>query len=145
MPMMIVALVSGLLFGAGLVVSGMIDPAKVLAFLDVAGNWDPSLAFVMGTAIPIAMIGFRAARRCERPVCGDRFAAPTKSGLDARLALGAVLFGAGWGLVGYCPGPALAALSYGDPATWLFVVAMVAGMGAHSLPALRRTEQRSKA
>ncbi|QQP92029.1 YeeE/YedE family protein [Skermanella sp. TT6] len=144
MPMMIVALVAGLLFGSGLVVSGMIDPAKVLAFLDIAGNWDPSLAFVMAAAIPVAMIGFRASRSRSEPVCGGRFAAPTKSGPDGRLALGAVLFGAGWGLVGYCPGPALAALSYGDPATWLFVAAMVAGMAVRGLPVPGRAT-RSKA
>ena len=144
MPMMIVALLSGLLFGSGLVVSGMIDPAKVLAFLDVAGNWDPSLAFVMAAAIPVAMIGFRASRRCREPVCGGSFSAPTKTAPDGSLALGAVLFGAGWGLVGYCPGPALAALSYGDPATWLFVAAMVAGMAARDLPLPGRAT-RSKA
>lgn len=139
MARMIVALISGLLFGAGLVVSGMIHPMKVLAFLDIAGNWDPSLAFVMATAIPVAMIGFRASRRVREPAFGGRFAVPARTEPDRQLALGAVLFGAGWGLVGYCPGPALAALTYGDPATWLFVAAMVAGMGAHGLLGMGRS------
>jgi uncharacterized protein len=129
------AFASGLLFGLGIIVSGMVDPAKVLAFLDVAGNWDPSLAFVMGGAIPVAAAGFFLARRMVRPVCSGRFSEPAKASLDARLILGAVLFGAGWGLVGYCPAPALVASVLGQPGTLIFVAAMLAGMAVYELQA----------
>jgi uncharacterized membrane protein YedE/YeeE len=123
-----VALVAGLLFGLGLTISHMIDPAKVLAFLDVAGNWDPSLALVMAGALFVATPAFRAAGRRGRPFYGDRFDLPTRRDLDRRLVFGALIFGAGWGLVGYCPGPALASLSFGIWQPWLFVAAMLAGM-----------------
>ncbi len=115
------ALLSGLLFGLGLTISGMIDPAKVLGFLDIAGNWDPSLAFVMAGAIPVAAVGF-AIRRQPRPAAGAGL------GVDRRLAIGAALFGAGWGLAGYCPGPALASLGFANWRTLLFVAAMLVGM-----------------
>ncbi len=124
-----VALIAGLLFGLGLTVSGMVNPAKVLGFLDVAGDWDPSLAFVMGGAIPVAAIGYAVARLRGAPVCAADFATPGKTGIDARLVLGASVFGVGWGLGGYCPGPALASLSFGGPQVLLFVAAMLAGMG----------------
>jgi uncharacterized membrane protein YedE/YeeE len=131
MPSLLVALAAGLLFGLGLTVSAMIDPAKVLGFLDVAGNWDPSLAFVMAGAIPVAALGFAIARRRGTPLVDATFRGPTATAVDGRLVLGAVLFGIGWGLAGYCPGPALAALGLGTPGTWLFVLAMLAGMALH--------------
>jgi uncharacterized protein len=133
MPSLLVALASGLLFGLGLTVSAMVDPAKVLGFLDIAGNWDPSLAFVMIAAIPVAAIGFAIASRRGKPLIDIFFRGPMATAIDRRLVLGAVVFGVGWGLVGYCPGPALAALSFGNPATWLFVVAMLAGMALYEL------------
>ena len=110
----VVALVSGLLFGLGLMISGLMNPAKVLNFLDVAGTWDPSLAFTMGAAIPVAAIGFRLACRAETPLYGCACEPPDKDGIDATLLSGAAIFGIGWGLVGFCPGPALAALSTGS-------------------------------
>ena len=124
----LIALLAGLLFGLGLTVSGMIDPAKVLGFLDVAGDWDPSLAFIMAGAIPVAAIGFALGRRRAAPFAATTFAAPTKTAIDARLLAGAVTFGIGWGLAGYCPGPALASLSIGGWRTASFVVAMLIGM-----------------
>jgi len=123
-----VALIAGLLFGVGLTISQMIDPAKVLAFLDIAGDWDPSLALVMIGALFVATSAFCAARRGTRPLFGTSFAIPERRDIDVRLLGGAALFGAGWGLVGYCPGPALAGLAFGDWRTWLFVAAMIAGM-----------------
>ena len=123
-----VALAAGLLFGLGLTVSGMVNPAKVLGFLDVAGEWDPSLAFVMGCAIPVAAVGFAVARRRRAPVCDTNFVGPTSTRIDARLVVGASLFGVGWGLAGYCPGPALASLSFGGSTVLLFVASMLAGM-----------------
>jgi uncharacterized protein len=133
----IAALVSGVLFGLGLTVSQMINPVKVIGFLDVFGDWDPSLAFVMATAIPVAAAGYAVARRCRSPLCASAFTPPTQAKIDSRLTLGAVLFGVGWGLVGYCPGPALAGLGLGNPATMLFVFSMLVGMGGHTaLPSL---------
>jgi hypothetical protein len=130
MPQILTALAAGLLFGLGLTVSGMINPGKVLGFLDVAGDWDPSLAFVMAAAIPVAMIGVRAARRLRTPLCAATFAGPTRTRLDLRLVAGAMLFGVGWGLAGYCPGPALASLAPAARPAGLFVVAMLVGMAA---------------
>ncbi len=131
----LVPLASGLLFGLGLAVSQMVDPAKVLAFLDIgglpAGAWDPSLAFVMGGALVATAIGYRLAFARGRPLAAAQFQLPAATAIDARLAAGAVLFGIGWGLVGYCPGPALAALVFGRGETVLFVAAMVAGMALH--------------
>ena len=127
---LLVALGSGLLFGLGLTISGMINPAKVLGFLDFAGHWDPSLAFVMAAAIPVAAAGFAVARRCQAPLCATEFLGPTKSKLDSRLAAGAVIFGIGWGLAGYCPGPALASLGLGGWRVLVFVASMLVGMAA---------------
>lgn len=118
----VTALLSGTLFGAGLAVSQMTNPAKVLAFLDVAGAWDPSLAFVMGTALVVYAVAYRFG--------GGPGAAILTTGIDARLLAGAALFGLGWGLAGFCPGPALAALVTGSGQVALFVAAMLAGMGA---------------
>ncbi|GAC1338620.1 MAG: membrane protein [Bradyrhizobium sp.] len=124
----LIALLAGLLFGLGLTISGIIDPAKVLGFLDVAGNWDPSLAFVRAGAIPVAAIGFALSRRRAAPYAAGKFVAPTKTAIDIRLLVGAVTFGTGWGLAGYCPGPAIASLSIGSWRTATFVAAMLMGM-----------------
>ncbi|WP_431270253.1 DUF6691 family protein [Dankookia sp. P2] len=138
MRRILAALAAGALFGTGLVLSGMANPAKVLAFLDLAGNWDPSLAFVMAGAIPVAAIGFRLGARRAAPLCAPAFAAPARGAIDARLLGGAVLFGLGWGLAGFCPGPALAALGFGGWKASLFVASMLAGMGIFHLVAGRR-------
>jgi uncharacterized membrane protein YedE/YeeE len=122
---------SGLLFGTGLILGGMTDPAKVQGFLDVFGQWDPSLAFVMAGAIAMAMIGSVRARRFNKAWTGDPIDLPTNRTIDARLLAGGALFGLGWGLGGYCPGPALTALGAGfAPAAWFFV-AMLVGMALH--------------
>ncbi len=128
---MLVALFSGALFGLGLAVSGMVDPAKVIGFLDVAGDWDPTLALVMGGALLVTIPTFRLILKRPRPVLGDDFALPTKSSLDARLLGGSALFGVGWGLSGFCPGPAVTALATGLPVVFAFVAAMVAGMAVY--------------
>jgi uncharacterized protein len=124
----VTAFLAGLIFGAGLILSGMTNPAKVLAFLDVAGTWDPSLLFVMAGAVVVAAFAFRFARTRVRPLFGSRIHVPGAGRIDAPLVLGSITFGVGWGLVGYCPGPALAALAVGGRSTLLFVAAMVAGM-----------------
>lgn len=126
---LVTAWIAGLLFGAGLIVSGMTNPAKVLAFLDVTGQWDPSLLFVMLGAILVTAVAYRTARTRVRTLLGTPYHRPGAAGIDAPLIGGSILFGVGWGLVGYCPGPALTALAVGGYATLLFVVAMVAGMG----------------
>ncbi|MFK0278549.1 DUF6691 family protein [Ensifer sp. NPDC090286] len=122
------AICCGLLFGAGLVVSDMINPARVLAFLDIAGDWDPSLGFVMGGALIPSALAYIVRNRRRAPLLDETFHVPTKRALDLRLVAGAALFGVGWGLVGLCPGPAIAALSTGRWQAGLFVLAMVAGM-----------------
>jgi len=125
------ALAAGLLFGAGLTVARMVDPAKILGFLDIAGNWDPSLAFVLGGAVITAGLGFELIRRSRAtPLAAAAFDPPTATAIDRRLILGSVLFGIGWGLVGLCPGPALAALSIAPGQVVLFVASMLAGMVA---------------
>jgi uncharacterized membrane protein YedE/YeeE len=128
MPLILSAFASGLLFGLGLIVSQMVNPAKVLAFLDVFGDWDPSLAFVMGSAVGVSALGYRLAKRRGVPVLAPRLDIPTRRDLDPRLIGGAALFGVGWGLVGLCPGPALTALTYGPWSVFIFVAAMSAGM-----------------
>jgi uncharacterized membrane protein YedE/YeeE len=122
------AFVAGLLFAAGLGVGGMTQPAKVIGFLDVAGDWDPSLAFVMLGAIALHATTVRWILRRRAPLFAVRFALPTRGDIDAQLVAGAALFGAGWGLIGYCPGPAVTALGGGLPAAAIFVPAMIAGM-----------------
>lgn len=129
----LIALAVGVLFGAGLVVSDMVNPARVLAFLDIFGDWDPALAFVMGGAIIPAMIAYLVSRRLRAPVLEDRFFIPENRVIDRQLVAGAAIFGAGWGLVGYCPGPAIAGIAFGDWQPVLFVVAMLAGMWLHRL------------
>ncbi len=128
----IAALGAGLLFGLGLTISQMVNPAKVIGFLDITGPWDASLAFVMATAIPVTMAGYAIARRLRCPFAAPAFNIVTRGQIDWPLVLGAGLFGLGWGLVGYCPGPALASILLGNPATVLFVVSMLAGMAAYS-------------
>ena len=125
------ALASGLLFGLGLAVAQMTDPWKVQAFLDIAGNWDPSLALVLGGAVTISLIGFRLVTRGAKPLFEDRFHLPKSNTIDMSLVMGSALFGVGWGLVGYCPGPALAAIARPTLDGALFVAAMVAGMWLH--------------
>lgn len=122
------ALLSGLLFGAGLAISGMTNTARVQGFLDLFGAWDPTLAFVMGSGLLVTTLGYRLVFRNPKPLFADRFSLPTRADIDARLLGGAAIFGVGWGLVGYCPGPALAGLSYGYPQTLAFVPAMIAGL-----------------
>lgn len=122
------SLAAGLLFGLGLIVSGMADPAKVLGFLDLAGHWDPSLALVMAGAIAIGMPAFALARRRSRSLLGAPMQLPTARGIDRRLVLGSLLFGVGWGLAGICPGPALVLLGMGSLKGLAFVLAMLAGM-----------------
>jgi len=135
----LVAGLCGIVFGAGLAISGMTNPAKVLAFLDVFGRWDPTLAFVMGSALAVTAIGFAVARRSSRPWLGEAFAIPTRSDIDARLIGGAALFGVGWGLVGLCPGPALANVSRGSGEVVVFVGAMIAGVVLHRVATGRKS------
>ncbi len=127
MARVLAALALGSLFGVGLTVSQMVNPAKVIGFLDVAGHWDPSLAFVMGGALLITLPAYALARRRGTPLLGGAFALPTRRDIDGRLVGGSVLFGLGWGLAGFCPGPALASLGLGESATYPFVAAMLAG------------------
>ncbi len=122
------ALLAGLVFGVGLIVSGMANPSKVLGFLDLAGSWDPSLAFVMIGAIALSVLGVAIARRRTRTVLGLPVQWPASTGVTARLVLGSACFGIGWGLAGFCPGPALVALGAGYPKAVGFVAAMLAGM-----------------
>jgi len=124
----LLALAWGLLFGVGLIVSGMANPAKVLNFLDLAGSWDPSLAFVMGGAVVVSFVGFRLAWRRSAPILVARFELPAATELDPKLVVGAVVFGVGWGIGGFCPGPAITSLGLAAPGTLVFVPAMVAGL-----------------
>jgi uncharacterized protein len=125
------ALLVGAVFGAGLAISDMINPARVQGFLDVTGAWDPTLLFVMGAAIPPSTLAYVIRRRMDRPLFGDRFFIPETRTLDWRLFSGAALFGVGWGLAGFCPGPAIAALVLGMWQPWLFTAAMLVGMALH--------------
>jgi uncharacterized membrane protein YedE/YeeE len=118
----------GLLFGLGLVLAGMTDPSKVLGFLDLAGMWDPSLAFVMGGAIMVGLGAFALARKRSQSFLGGAMYLPTRRDIDRRLVFGSLLFGAGWGLAGFCPGPAVVSLAAGNPKAVVFVLAMLAGM-----------------
>ena len=124
------SLAAGLVFGIGLTVSGMVNPAKIMNFLDVAGTWDPSLAFVMGAAVIVTVIGYRLAMLDAKPLFEAKFFVPTATDLDPRLIGGAAIFGIGWGLGGFCPGPAVSALSLGAVGAYVFVAAMIAGMWA---------------
>ncbi|WP_332688316.1 YeeE/YedE family protein [Bosea sp. (in: a-proteobacteria)] len=135
----VTALAAGAVFGLGLSLSGMLDPARVRGFLDVAGAWDPSLAFVLGGAVAVALAGMVLLRRMRRPAFDDGFHLPATSPIDRRLVLGSAIFGIGWGMAGFCPGPALASLSLGLAPVVLFVIAMLAGMTLHDRAWLRRT------
>ena len=127
------SLLAGLVFGIGLIVSGMADPAKVIGFLDLAGRWNPSLAFVMAGAIAVGVIAFAFARRRTRSFLNTAMALPSNSAVDRRLVLGSLVFGVGWGIAGFCPGPGLVALGMGESKALIFVVAMVAGMAVFEL------------
>ena len=131
------AFLVGLVFGAGLLVSGMTDPSKVIAFLDVTGAWDPSLALVMGAAVAVFAVLYRLARKRARPLLAAGFVQPSQRGIDARLVIGALLFGAGWGLAGFCPAPAIVSATFGDSRVWAFVAAMVAGVAMSRIPLLK--------
>lgn len=124
----LMALMSGLVFGLGLIVSGMTDPSKVQAFLDLAGNWDPSLAFVMAGALLIGSLTFPFAAGRPYSLLGEAIHLPTATKIDRRLVLGSLTFGVGWGLAGYCPGPVLASLAQGGTKPLIFFISMVAGM-----------------
>ena len=138
----IAALVCGFVFGWGLLISGMMQPAKVLAFLDIFGNWDPSLAVVMAAALVVSSAGFALAKRREQPLLAAQSLWPTKTDIDRPLVIGSVLFGAGWGLVGLCPGPALTNLATLSPRVIVFVIAMAAGMVLHDVWQKRRLMMR---
>lgn len=138
------ALLSGLLFGLGLMVSGLGNPAKVLAFLDIAGAWDPSLALVMGGAILVGLVAFRVAGRRARSLLDEPMRLPARRDIDRRLVLGSLGFGIGWGLAGFCPGPALMLLGAGEFKAVVFVLAMLAGMAVFELIEHRRASSDQK-
>lgn len=129
----VISLASGSLFGAGLAVSGMMNPKRVRGFLDILGDWDPTLAFVMGGAVVVMACAWLVQARMARPAFGDRFALPATSLIDRKLIVGAMLFGIGWGLAGLCPGPALGALVIEPVSAGIFVVSMIVGMAIHRL------------
>jgi uncharacterized membrane protein YedE/YeeE len=131
--LVLASLACGFIFGLGLLISGLVDPAKVLGFLDILGAWDPSLAVVMAAALAVSYIGFRIARQRPHPLLAPGSLWPTKADIDRPLLLGSALFGAGWGLVGLCPGPALENLATLSPPVIAFVAAMAAGMVAHDV------------
>jgi len=131
MKTLLAALGAGLVFGAGLALSDMTNPAKVQNFLDLFGSWDPSLAFVMGAALGVSALGYQIVRRRGSPLLASAFSLPTRSDLDPELLAGAALFGIGWGLGGFCPGPALAGLLQGVTGVYVFVGAMLAGIALH--------------
>ena len=130
MLLVLTSLLSGLVFGCGLIVSGMADPAKVLGFLDLAGAWDPSLALVMGGAVGVGLIAFFVAGRRSLSWLGAEMRLPTAREIDRRLVVGGLLFGVGWGVAGFCPGPAVVALGLGEPKALVFVAAMLVGMAS---------------
>ncbi|MGJ8564614.1 MAG: DUF6691 family protein [Alphaproteobacteria bacterium] len=125
MKLPISTFIAGLIFGAGLTVSQMVNPNKVISFLDVMGNWDPSLAFVMGGALLVTFIGYKYVLKKSGPLFDDRFRLPTRNDIDTPLIFGAAMFGVGWGIAGLCPGPALASLSFAGQNGLIFVTAMV--------------------
>ncbi|GLQ07698.1 DUF6691 family protein [Sneathiella chinensis] len=124
----IIATLAGVLFGYGLALSGMVSPGKVVGFLDITGNWDPSLAFVMGGAVGVTFIAFRLLLKRPHPIFGDKFHVPTRQDIDSRLIIGAALFGIGWAVGGLCPGPAISSLAYAEPKILTFVLSMVVGI-----------------
>jgi len=122
-------LLAGMMFGVGLILSGMSDPSKVIGFLDITGNWDPSLAFVLGGAVAVGLLVFPFAIKRQQSLLGEVMHLPTSTQIDRRLVIGSITFGVGWGLAGYCPGPALASLAYGGFKPLIFFIAMLVGMG----------------
>lgn len=126
-----IAWLAGLIFGLGLIVGGMTNPAKVLAFLDIGGDWDPSLMFVMIGAIAVGFVGFRLSAGHSHSKLGLPVHLPGTKDIDVKLIVGALLFGAGWGLAGFCPGPAIVSVMFGSVKPWIFVVSMLAGMWIH--------------
>ena len=143
----VLALIAGLLFGLGLGISQMIDRERVLGFLDVAGNWDPTLAFVMGGAVLVTLITFRFVLKRPHPIFGDKFYLPTRHDIDRNLLVGAGLFGIGWGIAGYCPGPAITATVLGIANPFIFLAAMIVGsltyqaIAPQLAPSSRRTRK----
>jgi uncharacterized membrane protein YedE/YeeE len=130
----ITAFLAGLLFGVGLIIAQMTNPSKVIGFLDVGGNWDPSLAFVMVGAIGVYGLAYWLSRvRHARPFLVEGFNLPVRRQIDRSLVLGALIFGAGWGLSGFCPGPALTSAGFGEPRVWVFIAAMLAGIMMYRL------------
>ena len=132
MPRLFASFVAGLVFGIGLLLAGMANPAKVLGFLDLAGAWDPSLALVMAGAVAVGSLAFALAKRRPVALLGGPMQLPTARRIDRRLVLGSLVFGVGWGLAGFCPGPALVALGEGAGQAAVFVLATLAGMGLHA-------------
>jgi len=139
------ALLLGLLFGLGLIVSGMNDPSKVLGFLDIAGEWDPSLGFVMGGAVAIGSLMYPLATRRKDSILGNTMRLPKATHIDRRLVLGGLTFGVGWGLAGYCPGPVLASLAQGGGKPWVFFIAMLSGMALFEIIERAKNKLASKA
>ncbi len=125
---LVASLASGVVFGLGLAISGMTNTDRVQGFLDLAGHWDPTLAFVMGSGLIVAFVGYKWVLKNPAPLFAPAFSLPTKTDIDKPLLIGAILFGVGWGLVGYCPGPVLAGLSYGYTATLVFAPTMIVGL-----------------
>jgi uncharacterized membrane protein YedE/YeeE len=136
----LVALACGTLFGAGLTLAGMTDPARVIGFLDVLGDWDPALALVMAGALAVSLPAFQWARRHPRPLLDAQFFLPERTRIDTDLVLGAAIFGVGWGIAGICPGPALAGSASGLPTLLMFVAAMAVGMALRSWRVRRRIQ-----
>lgn len=132
------AFLVGLLFGLGLIISGMTDPSKVIGFLDLAGAWDPSLAFVMGGAILVGAGAFTIAKKRQRSLLGEPMRLSSATELDKGLLIGSLVFGIGWGLSGFCPGPAVVSAVAGQPKAWIFVAAMLAGMALYVMMERRR-------
>jgi len=143
--LVIASLLAGLVFGLGLILSGMANPAKVLAFLDLAGSWDPSLALVMVGAIAIGLAAFFVARNRAISFLGAEMRLPTARHIDRRLVLGSLVFGVGWGIAGFCPGPGLVALGMGEAKAAVFVAAMLLGMGVFELVERRNPTARARA
>lgn len=139
------SLLAGLVFGIGLIVSGMANPAKVLGFLDLAGRWDPSLALVMAGAISVGLIAFTVASRRTRSFLGAELKLPSARHIDRRLVGGGLLFGIGWGVAGFCPGPAVVALGMGEAKAVIFVMAMLVGMGIFELLERRKSARQAAA
>jgi len=139
------SLLAGLVFGIGLIVSGMANPAKVLGFLDLAGRWDPSLALVMAGAISVGLVSFAVAKRRTLSFLGAEMKLPGSRHIDRRLVGGGLLFGIGWGVAGFCPGPAVVALGMGEAKALVFVVAMLVGMGVFELLERRKPARQASA